>query len=81
VFASTMFLDTKKCTRWCLVNSLYMGLTPAENYLGVVGGRIFAVVDMACISSAAWRFGGPIAAEKAEVTPEFEIEAYLRPCQ
>jgi hypothetical protein len=39
------------------------------------------VVDMACIS-AAWRFGGTMAAEKAEITPEFKIEAYLiRPCQ
>jgi hypothetical protein len=76
-----MFLDTNFLTRWCLVNFLYMGLTPAENYPGVVGGRIFAVVDMACISSAVWRFGGPVAAEKAEVNLEFEIKAYLRPCQ
>jgi len=42
-----------------------------------VGGSL-PVVDMACIS-AAWRFGGPIAAEKAEITPEFEIEAYSGP--
>ena len=40
-------------------------------------GGSLPVVDMACISSAAWHFGGPIAAERAEVTPEFEIEAYL----
>jgi hypothetical protein len=45
-----------------------------------VGGSL-PVVDMACIGSVVWRFGGLIAAEKTEVTPEFEIEAYLRPCQ
>jgi hypothetical protein len=37
-----MLLDIERCTRWCLVTSLYMGLTPAEKYLGVGGGRIFA---------------------------------------
>jgi hypothetical protein len=39
------------------------------------------VVDVACISSVAWRFGGPIDAGKPEATPKLEIEAYVGPCQ
>jgi hypothetical protein len=69
----------RRCARWFPVASLYIGLTPEEKYLGVGSERILPVVDVACISSVAWRFAGPVAAEKAEATPELEIEAYLGP--
>ena len=61
--------------------SLLEAYSEKKNTLALDVSRSLLVLIVTCISSVAWRFGGPIVAKWAEATPELEIEAYPGLCQ